>query len=251
MIDKTLCSVHLHLYYEDVSVYILDRLSKVWKDTIYVSMLKDCDANKKIIAHGQKLFKEVRWVEVPNKGTDQFGFLFSHRMNEEKFKPWTLYIHDKSMDKKDWLDELIDPFVKNEYQTVLRKHMNSKKTGIIATRKRKNKVLDSDELMESTKNIPMPFRGDFIKAIGTLAWLRELQNIFYNKTGVVKEDSLNIEFVAGTVFMIRKSLINGVHSCVHENFFENGYRTDGEVEHAMERFYFYVSKCLNYNNVFI
>lgn len=251
MIDKNLCSVHLHLYYEDVSFYILDKLSKVWKDTIYVSMIRDCETNKKIIAHGQKLFKEVRWVEVPNKGTDQFGFLFTHRINEEKYKPWTLYIHDKSIDKKDWLDDLIEPFFKNEYQTVLKKHMDSKKTGIIASKKRKNKVLDSDQLLEITKNAAMPFRGDFVKAVSTLAWLRELQNIFYNKTGIVKEDYLNIEFVAGTVFMARKSLINGVHSCVHENFFEDGYRKDGEVEHAMERFYFYVSKCLNYNNVFI
>lgn len=243
--------MHLHLYYEDASLHILNRLSKVWNDVVYISLIKNSCSNEIILKYAQGYFKEIRWVEVDNKGTDQYGFIFTHQMNNEKYKPWTLYLHDKSSDKRDWLDDMMDIFIEDKYQKILDKHMNSKNIGIIGAKSRKSKLLDSDELIEETKHLPFQNRGIFIGSIGTLAWMRELQNIFYNKKGIIKEEFLNPYFVAGTVFMARKSIIDNVHSCVHKNFFYDGYRPDGEVEHAMERFYFYVSEAIGYKNVFI
>lgn len=251
MINSNLCSVHMHLYYEDMSEHIIKQVSKVWNKNVYISLIKDAKQNKRILSLANEKFSSIQWVEVENKGTDQYGFFFSNKLNTEKYKPWILYIHDKSADKLDWLNDIMNIFTEDEYQTVVEQHMNSKKTGIISAKSRKNKVIDSDELIEITKYLEFKHRGNFVKSVGTLAWLRELQNIFYNKTGIVKQDMLNTYFVSGTVFMARKSIVDYVHSCVHVNFFENGYRSDGEVEHAMERFYFYVSECLGYNNVFI
>jgi len=251
MIDKKLCSVHLHLYYKDVSLYILERLSKVWDDVIYVSLIENSEDNKEILLNCQKLFKETRWVEVPNKGTDQYGLLMTNRMNEECYKPWTLYIHDKHSDKIDWLNGLIDVFLEDEYQTIIDKYINSKKTGIIGAEKHKAKLSDYDELLSVHSYTSFKHRNQFVKAVGTLAWMRELQNILYNKTKMVKDELLNPYFVAGNIFMIRKNIIDQAHACVDDNFFENGYRTDGEVEHALERFYHYVSECMGYNNIFI
>ena len=53
------------------------------------------------------------------------------------------------------------------------------------------------------------------------------------------------------MFLARRPVVKMSHQCVHESFFEDYYRPDGNVEHAMERFYFYVSECLKYKNVFI
>lgn len=251
MIDSDLCSVHLHLYYKEPSMYIIDRLSKVWNGKVYISMLKNCENNEDILAKCQKAFSQTVWCEVENKGTDQYGFFYSNRMNEEKYKPWVLYIHDKSEDKMEWLSDMIEIFVEDEYQTVLDRYMNSKKTGIIGCKSRKMKLLDSDELIQIHQHTPLTNRNLFVKSVATLAWMRELQNIFYNKSGIVEEKVLNPYFVAGTVFMARKLIINQCHGCVHDNFFENGYRSDGEVEHALERFYAYVSEALGYNNIFI
>lgn len=251
MINSQICSLHLHLWYEDASLHILKKLSKVWDDVVYISLIKDSCTNELILKYAQDCFKEIRWVEVDNKGTDQYGFLFSHQMNGEKYKPWTLYVHDKSADKREWLDDMIEVFVEEKYEKVLRKHMLDKKVGIIGAESRKQKLLDSEELIEKTKYLAFQNRGIFVGSVGTLAWLRELQNIFYNKKGIVKEECINPEFVAGTVFMARKSIIDNAHSCVHKNFFYNGYRPDGEVEHALERFYFYVSQAMGYKNIFI
>lgn len=251
MIDKKLCSVHMHLYYKDVSIYLLDRLSKVWNDTIYVSIIKDSPDNKDILSYAQKLFKETRWIEVSNKGTDQYGFFLSNKMNEEFHKPWTLYIHDKHSDKIEWLTELVDVFFEDEYQTIIDQYINSKKTGIIGAEKHKVKLSDYDKLLSDHANTPFKYRNHFVKSVGTLAWMRELQNIFYNKTRIVKDELLNPYFIAGNIFMIRKNILDQTHACIDEGFFEDGYRTDGEVEHAMERFYHYVSECMGYNNIFI
>lgn len=214
-------------------------------------MLKDCENNKDILSKCQKTFGKTVWCEVDNKGTDQYGFFHSNKMNDDKHKPWLLYIHDKSEDKMDWLNDLIEIFVEDEYQTLLDRYMSSKKTGIIGSKKRKLKVLDSDEIIATHKHTPLINRNLFVKSVSTLAWMRELQNIFYNKSGIVEEKVLNPYFVAGTIFMARKFIINQCHACVFDSFFENGYRNDGEVEHALERFYAYVSEALGYNNIFI
>lgn len=251
MIDESLCSVHLHLYYEEPSIYLMKQLSKVWNGTVYVSIINNGPSNEAILKKSNELFKKTIWLEIENMGTDQYGFFKTHKMNEEKHKPWTLYMHDKDKNKSKWLDELIEVFCKDEYQTLLDNYMRSKKTGIIGSKKCRHKILDYDELLNINKYAGIENRHVFVSSVGTLTWLRELQNIFYNRTSIVKEELLNPYFVAGTVFLIRKKIINQAHSCVKEQFFKNGYRQDGEVEHAMERFYHYVSEALGYNNIFI
>ena len=65
-------------------------------------------------------------------------------------------------------------------------------------------------------------------------------------------NNVNPEFTAGNVFFIRTNILSQALQCVLDpNFFEKVYRMDGDVAHALERFYFYVSTSLDYKNVFL
>ena len=80
MLNKQKVEVHLHLWYEDVSIYLLKKLKKHWDGRINISLLHDAESNKNILNFASDNFQEVNTVYVPNRGTDQNGFFASYKI---------------------------------------------------------------------------------------------------------------------------------------------------------------------------
>lgn len=249
MLNKDLLSVHLHLMYKEPCKYILDLLQEVWQGTIYLSLIEDNKHNDFILSCAKERFATVFAKYVPNKGTDQYGFLNSFEINREE-KPWIMYIHDKHISKIDWLDEIMLPILQPE---TVNQILLDNECGMIASGNKKwvLSVESEEQLTEKSKNMPFNLKQWIVRARHTLTWFRELQYILVQKTGFISMEDINPKFTAGNVFIARRSVVDTVMSCVHKDFFENDYRADGDVEHAMERFYFYVARCLNYDIKFI
>ena len=93
MLNKQKVEVHLHLWYEDVSIYLLKKLKKHWDGRINISLLHDAESNKNILNFASDNFQEVNTVYVPNRGTDQNGFFQSYK-NHSEGKDWIFYAHD-------------------------------------------------------------------------------------------------------------------------------------------------------------
>lgn len=249
MLNKELLSVHVHLMYKEPSKYILDLLQEVWDGNIYLSLIEGNKHNKFILSCAQERFKTVLVKYLENKGTDQYGFFHSYKINNEE-TPWIMYIHDKHISKIDWLDEILLPILQNNTINPL---LLDSTTGMIASGHKKwvLSVENEEQLTEKSKTMPFHLKQWIVRSRHTLTWFRELQYILVQKTGFICVEDINPKFTAGNIFVARRSIIDTVMSCVHQDFFENDYRADGDVEHAMERFYFYVARCLNYDIKFI
>lgn len=244
-------SVHLHIYYEDMGLHLLHKLSKIWNGKIYVSLIKDNCANDIFLTTANSLFSDVDAVYVDNKGTDQYGFLHSFKLNNDKSK-WILYWHDKHVSKKAWLDDITDIFCAEDNIKLLERYTNDiSSCGIISSSKHRLKTSTLNQIAESSPYISFPYRQKLVRSFQGILWLKELQYLFKTKHDIYNEEEAFPYFTAGTVFLIRREIVEKVHSIIHENFFENFYREDGDVGHALERFYFYASKCLGYTNKFI
>lgn len=249
MLNNNLLSIHIHLMYKEPAKYILDLVQEVWRDKIYLSLIDGNKHNDTILAYAKERFNEVIVKYVKNKGTDQYGFFHTFKINNEE-TPWIMYIHDKHLSKIDWLDQILLPIL--QYKIVNIDLLNDL-FGIISSGYDKwvFNVDNEEKLTEQSKAMPFNLKQWVVRARHTLTWLRELQYILVQKTGFISMENINPKFTAGNIFIARRSIIDTVMSCVHEDFFENDYRADGDVEHAMERFYFYVAKCLNYEIKFI
>ena len=53
------------------------------------------------------------------------------------------------------------------------------------------------------------------------------------------------------MFIIDSDIVDIAHSVIHPTFFPTAYREDGDMPHALERFYYYVSLCMKRKNIFI
>lgn len=244
-------SVHLHIYYEDAGLYLLDKLSKIWQGKIYLSLIHNNCSNDIFLTKAKDLFSDMDVVYVDNKGTDQYGFLYSFKINTEKTK-WILYWHDKHLKKKQWLDDITDIFSNPENEKLIQRYTNNMSScGIISSSKHKLKTLNLNQIAEQSPSVGFEYRQKLVRSFQNILWLKELQYLFKLKYGIHNEEEAYPFFTAGTVFLIRRDIVEKVHSVIHDNFFENFYREDGDVGHALERFYFYASKCLGYNNKFI
>lgn len=231
--------IHAHLWYVQESKDILDKVSARFNERINISLVKGYDGNKEILTYAKSKFKRVEVVYVDNMGNDQVGFIESYKVNTES-KPWIFYIHDKA--DAVWTNELIDPIINcKNLEFLLQDHS----IGMIGSKKKFQQAESEEYLAEKDGLMPMESKFSIVQQRNCLTWLRELQYILYSETGFSHEDKVNFKFFAGTMFLARKSIIHLAHRCVHNNFFEPRYSSDGKVEHGLERFYGYVNKCMN------
>tara|TARA_B100000902_G_C27298455_1_gene911404 strand:+ start:1796 stop:2578 length:783 start_codon:yes stop_codon:yes gene_type:complete len=245
-LDKTRLAVFLHLYYKIPSMYLIDKLAKFWDGDVYVSMNEDGKFNSEIKEYLEKKFSRVHIVYVENKGNDIFGFYNSFSQYDVD-KEWILYLHDKHLSKLDWLDSMVDPILCDENIRKVNKIIcsNGTKAGIICSEQNKQKLDNEEHLIEVDKNTHFQDKWRIVQSRATLLWLRELQYILSSHFGYIKKDDLTFDFMGGTVFFIRNNTLKLSHACVHSDYFINFYKPDGEVQHAIERFYFYVNICLD------
>lgn len=251
MINTKTLSVHLHLFYTEPSIYLIDKISEYYNGDAYISLNRGGVGNEAILSHAKTKFSKVYDVEVDNRGNDQYGFFYSNKMSQSE-TPWVFYAHDKTIKRIDWLDEILDPILSLSQKT-LRNLLEDEENGIISSgsKKYKHKIMTEDDLTQLSKNNNFDSRLKIIQARHTLTWYRELQYILLTETGFINPEKLNPDFTAGNMFLIRRPVLNMCHKCVHDSYFENYYREDGNVEHALERFYFYTSECMKYKNIFI
>lgn len=238
-------STHVFLFYESSGKYLLDELSKIYSGEIYLSLVYGNCANNILLEYAKQHFN-IQLVYVDNYGTDQYGFYQSFKLDKSN-KPWIFYCHDKHPSKIDWLSNMITTFVDLDERL-----LDDEKIGIISSAKYKNKVLPFEKLLLEYINVDYCHRKDIVESMHTLIWLHELERILLSKYNLGKKEFKYPMFSAGNVFLIRKEIVEKSHGCVYDEFFnKNIYRADGEVEHGMERFYYYVSSCMNFHNLFI
>tara|TARA_B100001094_G_scaffold332776_1_gene406429 strand:+ start:7875 stop:8657 length:783 start_codon:yes stop_codon:yes gene_type:complete len=249
LLDKNKISFHAHLFYLEPSIYLLDKIKNKFDGNIYLSMNSNGKNNAKILEHAQSIFTNVKHVIVENVGNDQYGFFHSFPLNTDE-TDWVFYCHDKTIKRIDWLDEIIDPVIECEKLDNL---LDNDNIGLVTVGNTKHhmQMHTEDCLTKLSKSKNYSHRLKIVQARHTLTWYRELQYILLTDTGLINTDNLNPDFTAGNMFLARKQVVKLTHDCIHESFFENYYREDGNVEHALERFYFYVTTCLKYNNFFI
>jgi hypothetical protein len=247
MLNSEMFSIHLHLYYKDPAILLLEKISKAWKGKVYISLVSENENNDDIVAVAKSLFSEVIVVENENSGNDQYGFYKSFKQNNDD-TDWILYAHDKHESKIDWMNTLVDPLV--THTDAINYLSRQDEIGIIATKSDKyTHIQMSEEQLNSIGDTcPQDERIKIIQAKHTLVWLRELQRALVKQNNLSQiHDPNSLVFVAGNMFIIRRSVLSKCHNCVHENFFDKHYRPDGDIGHGLERFYFYAPLCLNFN----
>ena len=244
MISDNIVSTHIFLYYDQIAQEVLDQLKTFYDGTIYLSLVENNPNNKRILSHAKSKF-DTKTIFVKNKGTDQYGFYHSFKQDNSNTK-WILYLHDKHPDKKEWLFDLI-----NDLSKVTNKYLKQDNVGIFSSHKHKNQVKSMNEILTLYGNMSFCDRKNLVQSMHTILWLKELQRILLEKQDLVDENYLYPTFSAGNIFLATREVIKVSHDCVYETFFNDCYRTDGEMAHGLERFYFYVSKCLKLNNIFI
>ena len=244
--NKDLVSAHVFLYYESIGKYVLDTLSKFYNGPLYLSLIENNCSNDILLTYAKNTFSDIRLVYIDNHGTDQYGF-YSTFPYDNTNKPWIFYCHDKHPNKQKWLSDLLNIYVDLDDKLLL-----DSKAGMIACAQHKQQQASFEELLKVHESLKYKFRKEVVQSMHTLIWLHELERILLSKYNLGDKNFKCPEFSAGNIFLARREVIAYSHGCVYEEFFNKGvYRTDGEVGHGLERFYYYVSKCLQYNNIFI
>ncbi len=245
------CGIHLHLWYEDESIYLVDKISKVHDGRVNLSFNDDGKANDRLLSYCKDKFSSVKHIVVPNSGNDQIGFFHSMKKNSEG-KKFVFYAHDKNPNKREWVDQCLNPIIDN-IKPVNSYIGSEDKIGIIssANPKRLEYLLTEEKLIEIDKITDMSAKKGVVLARQTLIWLRELQYVLYDMHGYIDKTNLNFKFTAGNMFIINSDVLSLAHSVLHPSFFPDYYREDGDMTHALERFYYYVSLCMKRKNVFI
>jgi lipopolysaccharide biosynthesis protein len=247
MLNSEALSMHLHLYYKGPSTLLLEKISKAWGGKVYISLVSENENNKDIVSIAKSLFSEVVVVENENSGNDQYGFYKSLQQNNDD-TDWIFYAHDKHESKIDWMNALIDPLI--AHSDTINYLIRQDNIGLIAAKSNKYTCIQiSEEQLNSLGDIcPQEERIKIIQSKQTLVWLRELQRSLarQNKLSQIHDPNALV-FIAGNIFIIRRSVLHKCHNCLHENFFGKHYRQDGDIGHGLERFYFYAPLCLNFN----
>lgn len=244
--NTNLVSTHIFLYYESTGKYLLDNVAKFYKGPIFLSLVENNCSNDILLNYAKSLFDEIGLIYVENCGTDQYGFYHSFQHDDRK-TDWIFYCHDKHPTKKNWLTEMI-----KIYEHVDESLLLEPKNGTISSLKHKQVQKSFETMLLNYASIDYRHRKDIVQSMHTLIWLHELERILLSKHSLGDKDFKYPTFSAGNTFLARRGIIEKSHSCIYEEFFNKGiYRTDGEVEHGLERFYFYVSNCMGYENIFI
>lgn len=244
--NSNLVSAHMFLYYGETGEYVLDTVSKFYNGSLYLSLVENNSNNDFFLNIAKEKFEDIRVVYVSNCDTDQYGFYNSFKHDFEK-TPWIFYCHDKHPNKRGWLQQMLSVY-KDVSEDILTQHNN----GIISSEKYKRQQPSFEELLSTYASYSYEYRKEIVQSMHTLIWLHELEKILLSKYDIGNKDFKCPTFSAGNTFLIRRDVVEKSHGCVYEKFFNHGiYRTDGEVEHGLERFYFYVSQCLGYENIYI
>lgn len=240
---------HAFFWYKDTSSYVLHKLANAGVSQLNMSLEDGNKNNKHIIRTAKQMISQVRYVKARPCGSDQLGFYCSFMKHNQKKKPWVLYCHDKSSNKIDWINSILDPILTNDIDEML----DNPDIGIISSScpKYVHATQSEEDLIKIDKKTFFQFKRGIVESRHTLTWLRELQYILFKRHELVDKENLNFKFTAGNMFLIRANVLETAHSCVHSNFFPNNYRPDGDIAHALERFYYYVSICMKYKNEFI
>jgi hypothetical protein len=247
MLNSEMFSIHLHLYYKDPSILLLEKISKAWKSKIYISLVSGNESNEDVVRVAKSLFSEVIVIENGNSGNDQYGFYKSFQQNNDD-TDWIFYAHDKHESKIDWMNQLLDPLISNT--DTINYLARQDEIGLIATKSDKYTHIQmfEEQLNSLGDRCQQDERIKIIRAKQTLVWLRELQRALVKQNNLSKiHDPNALVFIAGNMFMIRRNILQKCHSCLHENFFDTYYKPDGDVGHGLERFYFYAPLCLNFH----
>lgn len=249
MLNHKLIDLHAHLWYEESSIFLLEKLSKAWDGPITISFNDNGPNNKDIEKKAKSLFPKVIPYVYTNRGTDQYGFYKATRETIKDDKKWTFSCHDKNPKKMSFLDDTLDPIINNS--EAVNKYIEDETVGMIASELMKRKIDTEEDLISHSKYVQFDLLHNVVQAKHTLSWIRELQYLLFNKHKMINKEHVNFDFAAGNIFLIKNDVLKLSQSCVHENWFPTYYRTDGDVSHGLERFYFYVSICMNYENVYI
>ena len=247
-------SVHLHLDKLESSLIIIDELKKIWNGKVYVSLNDDSENNTTLLDRLVESFDHVDPVIVKNMGNDQFGFIKSFKGNQDN-TAYTLYMHDRTD---------LDKFKEATYPILrfpggieaLIKHMNEMDIGIAASGQTKEVMLSMYELDIShgagflsptfdkyDVSAKAEYRVGAMRPMQTTLWFNELTKWARHHTNQMLP-TIYPEFSGGNCFLARNEIIKLAHKCTPEEFFEEGYKPDGKVEHALERLYFYISNTI-------
>jgi len=249
MINTKKIQTHAFLWYKDTHEYILTKLAKAGITHLNLSLESGNKNNKTIITAAKKLIPNVRYIKVRPCGSDQLGFYCSAIKYNKTKKDWILYCHDKSKTKQKWVDSILDPILQDKINDII----VDNNIGIISSGHPDyfKQLWSEEDLVKLDHQTFFHDKKCIVECRHTLTWLRELQYILFRKHGLMDKENLNFNFTAGNMFLIRRDVLQVAHSCIHSNFFPNNYRADGDVSHALERFYYYVSICMKYKNEFI
>ena len=244
-------SLHVHLFYEDESIHLLDKLRRVWPHKVYASLNKNGHGNDAIIKYLRFHFNEVDITLVDNKGNDQYGFWHSFKKNKDDTE-YIFYFHDKK-DREEG-DKATDPFFNHDtHPSSLGDFagiMDDRKIGIISSKETNQKMLSYQEVQVSHRdnfyndddNVGT-HRLNCVLHLNTITRFDELvSHLRFLKRDVIGHHTPLVypKFSSGNVLMATRNIIETVHSAILEEYFQDGYQTDGQVEHAMERLYYYV-----------
>ena len=246
MINMEDINVHMFVYYESTGKFLIDRISELNPKLVYLSLINDNPINSDITEYIKYKFDETRVLHVPNHGSDQYGFFHSFKQDKENTS-WILYTHDKHPSKFEWLTDMLDI-----YRDVDTSLLENRNIGMISAKKWKFTQPTFEELSRMSNTSDFVYRKKHVESMQTIIWLHELEKILLAKHKIGDHTIKYPIFSAGNIFLIRRNILEKAHDCVYEDFFNpDAYRGDGEVQHGLERFYFYVSKCMGYENIFI
>lgn len=219
----TKIAVHMHVYYVEMLDYLLDKLQNVSDADIFVTMVEQ---NDQAVAKIKSSFPQATIWFVENRGYDVGPFIyFLGQINLSDYE-YILKLHTKSSKGKE-ITRLDKGFISRKYWTdlLLRALVDtpevcSKNVEFLDTTPKVG-MIGGYHLVDSARRSLFDY-GDSIK--------KELVKMGLPKLSKIK-------FVAGTIFMVRSSLMQVVKDNYKlEDFaITNGSVKDGDLAHLIER----------------
>ncbi len=222
--NKLKIAVHLHIYYTDMWDEIKGYLLNIgeYPYHLYITLIQN---NPEIIKKIKQFHKDSTIFIVENRGYDVGPFIyFLHQINLNNYDI-IIKLHTKN---KIGLDTLINHhYVSRKYWSKLLFE------GVLGNKKLFQKNLEAFNrlpklgMVASKYLITSSIKNSKAVSIGVLNIMKQLENIVPN----------TITFVAGTMFMIRSSILQQIKDNFKLEDFAptNGRIKDGTLAHILER----------------
>jgi len=222
--NKLKIAVHLHIYYTDMWDEIKGYLLNIgeYPYHLYITLIQN---NPEIIKKIKQFHKDSTIFIVENRGYDVGPFIyFLHQINLNNYDI-IIKLHTKN---KIGLDTLINHhYVSRKYWSKLLFE------GVLGNKKLFQKNLEAFNrlpklgMVASKYLITSSIKNSKAVSIGVLNIMKQLENIVPN----------TITFVAGTMFMIRSSILHQIKNNFKLEDFAptNGRIKDGTLAHILER----------------